>query len=204
MQRPVPQCARPGRNGDFNPDHDATSVLARLKTRQVRRTESLLRALRSRCRTMGPDAPPLQQHLTEWRAIRSAKGYPPQFSIWVLQVAHLQFFPSAVPSLDWLEDLLSYLRFDCQATLSHEAYIRKCRFKLSLQLDTKYAAARQGFAAVRGAGHPPFTEVPTLRFSEVRLWEQQGPQQSWYDIMTSYSQPRSFPTPLPLWIRYRA
>ena len=181
VRRPVIQCSRPGRHGDFLPDHDATTVLARLKVKQVRRVESLLRTARSRVQALGTFAPTVQ-HVNEWRATTSAHGYPPAFPTWVLQIAHFQTYPCFPPDPAWLEDLLSYLRFDCNALVAQEAAVRKEKFLLREKLDSKFAAARQGFANVRGPSNPPFTEVPAHRTAHVCFLEVQGPEQNWYSM----------------------
>ena len=179
--RPAVQCSRPSRQGEFEPDQDATTVLARMKVKQVRRVESLLRVCQSKQRagTLQPHSPQLT---AEWAAIKGAKGYPPVFATWVFRTAHLCTFPVQLPALSWLEDLLAYLRFDCNAVIAQEFALRKDRFKLAVQLDSDLGAARQGYAAVRGPSNPPLTEVPVSRTSLVSFLEQQGPEQYWYTL----------------------
>ena len=109
--RPAVQCARPSRAGDFAPDHDATTVLARMKVRQVRRVESLLRACRSRERN-GQSTAQDAQLISEWSAVKAARGYPPCFSSWILRTAHFVTFPVQVPPVSWLEDVLT-VRLQC-------------------------------------------------------------------------------------------
>ena len=181
--RPVVQCARPSREGDFEPDCDATSVLTRMKVRQVRRVESVLRVCRSRYNA-GRSLFCTPQLSLEWAAILNAKGYPPHFSTWVLRTAHFTHFPCELPTIDYLEDLLAYLKFDCNAQVAQEQAMRKDKFKLAVELDSQLGAARQGFAAVRGPSHPPFVEVPVSREAFVVHFESQGPEQCWYTVPT--------------------
>ena len=177
--RPAVQCERPSRAGDFAPDHDATTVLARMKVRQVRRVESLLRACRSKERNGQSSAQDLQLR-SEWSAIQKAKGYPPCFSSRKRRTAHFVTFPVQLPSVSWLEDVLTFLRFDCNALVAQEYALRKDRFKLAVQLDSQFGAARQGYAAVPGPSHPPFLDVPASRNATVVKLEPQGPEQRWY------------------------
>ena len=170
----MPQLVKSGRRGDFKTDCDAISSLAKMRTRQTRRVESLLRALRSPGQVL-VGLPKHTQLMQEWSAIKAAKGYHGPFSRWVLSVAHFHSFPVGLPTIDWLEDLVAYLKFDAKKVASEEATCRKNYFKHQLKLDTKYASARQGFAAVRGPAHPPFTEVPALRQAQVTWYEDQGP-----------------------------
>ena len=166
------QLTRPGRQGDFNTDCEALSNLARMKTRQARKAESLLRSMRS-SNNAPLSAAKQTQLLQEWKAIKAARGYQGPFPQWFLT------FPCGLPTIDWLEDLVAYLKFNAN-NLAHEASCRRKRFKHQLQLDAKYASARQGYAAVRGSAHPPFTEVPAHRQAQVNWVEDQGPQQAWY------------------------
>ena len=64
--------------------------------------------------------------------------------------------------------------------VAQEYALRKDRFKLAVQLDSQFGAARQGYAAVRGSCHPPFLDVPVSRKAEVLKLETQGPEQCWY------------------------
>ena len=179
VKRPVPQLTRPGRQGDFNTDCEVLSNLARMKTRQTRRAESLLRSIRS-SNNAPMSAAKQTQLLQEWKAIKAARGYQGPFPQWVLSVAHFHTFPCGLPTIDWLEDLVAYLKFDASSLAQDEASCRRKHFKHQLQLDAKYASARQGYAAVRGPAHPPFTEVPAHRQAQVNWVEDQGPEQAWY------------------------
>ena len=114
--------ARPDCTGGYNPDVEVTSVLGRLRVRQVRRIHTLARGL-GKCRGTGLPAQPavLSQLRQEWAAICAAKGYAPSFPVWTLRVACFTSYPDDLPSSAWLEDLLQYVRYDCDALVRQQA-----------------------------------------------------------------------------------
>ena len=161
LSRPLPCVVRPARAGAYTPDEEVTSVLGHLKVRQVRRVQTLLSGLR-KVERLGPSAPAslTKQLEHEWGAITRAKGYPPSFPVWVLQVAHFTVFPAQLPTTDWVDDLAQYLRFDADAMVKQQAKLRTSKFRLAVNLDGAIGSSKAGFAAMRGPAHPPFTEVP--------------------------------------------
>ncbi|CAE7226235.1 RPL23A [Symbiodinium sp. CCMP2592] len=158
VKRELPCLARPARDGDYTPDVEATSVLARVRVRQVRRVQTLLRGLKKVVASRAHSFPSCL--FLEWAAIVRAKGYTPSFKSWVLSVAHFTAFPLELPGIEWLEDLLQYLRFDCDALARREAKERKDKFRFRVALDQAEGGQKQGFSAVRRPENPPFTEVP--------------------------------------------
>ncbi|CAE7246988.1 unnamed protein product, partial [Symbiodinium sp. KB8] len=157
--------------GGFTPDVEVTSVLARMKVRQVRRILTFQRGLDKWHRAGSPAEPSgVAQLRAEWRAILRAKGYPPNFPAWILEVAHFTHFPVEFPTADWLSDLLAYVRFDCECLARQEARRRKSDFLHQVCVDTEVGGCRQGFRAMRAAPNPPFTEVPcTVQVEVERL-----------------------------------
>ncbi|CAE7620120.1 unnamed protein product, partial [Symbiodinium sp. KB8] len=162
VQRAVPSVVRPARTGDYTPDEEVTSVQGHMRVRQVRRAQTLLRGLLKLHRTTSSAvAEQLRTNLTsEWRAFRKAKGFPPDFVTWTLRIACFNTFPEALPSPDWLSDLLAYLQFDCNAFARSQAKQRRDSFKYKLVLDQKHGHHRGAFQTIRGPTPPPFTEVP--------------------------------------------
>ena len=154
--------------GGYDPDVEVTSVLARLKVRQVRRLITFQRGL-EKWRAAGPAALPRSgaQLVSEWRAILNAKGYPPSFPAWTLQVACFHQFYRDLPPQEWLSDLLAYVRYDCDCVARQEAKRRKDTFLSQVSVDAEVGGSRQGFCAIRSAPNPPFTEVPCTVCSPV-------------------------------------
>ena len=171
VHKEVCAVSRPDRMGGFTPDVEVTSVLARMKVRQVRRILTFQRGLDKWHRAGSPAEPSgVAQLRAEWRAILRAKGYPPNFPAWILEVAHFTHFPVEFPTADWLSDLLAYVRFDCECLARQEARRRKSDFLHQVCVDTEVGGCRQGFRAMRAAPNPPFTEVPcTVQVEVERL-----------------------------------
>ena len=149
------------RGGGYDPDVEVTSVVGRLRVRQVRRLQTLCKGL--------PQSPPAlitaaqqRQLQQEWAAIGRAAGYAPSFPQWVLQVACFHSYPECLPGLDWLRDVMQYVRFDCDALVRQQAKARADTFKYQVQLDQAEGHSRQGYAALRPPPKPAFTEVPVV------------------------------------------
>ena len=167
-----------GRNGDYNPPDEAFSIRSRRKVKQVRRLQAFLRHL-SRARQAGSECAQTTtcSLIREWHAICGARGFPPSFEQWLLRVACFhEFYPdciklvsnwgltakqvlAALPATDWLEDVLAYVRFDCEAVIRQEAEARRQFSKFCHQLDSA-SGLRQGYAGLRPKTNPPFTAIP--------------------------------------------
>ena len=103
IKRELPCLLRPDRAGGYQPDVEVTSVLGRMKVRQVRRVRTLHQGLAKLHRLhAGQDGPLRRQLRTEWQAVLRAKGYPPSFSVWLLRVACFHTVPVDLPDLEWI------------------------------------------------------------------------------------------------------
>ena len=185
IQRPLPTLLRPAWQGAYNPDVEVTSVLGKLKVRQVRRVQTLLAGLKklnSSPHRPGPDQ--VQQLRNEWWAICRARGYPPDFPNCVLSVAYFNRFPTALPDVDWLSDLLSYLRYDADSLTRQQARCRRDAFLHRVRMDGQHASSRAGFQQMRPPAHPPFTEVPCQVQAEVSQLSEAADGTTVYTIPT--------------------
>ncbi|CAE7237381.1 unnamed protein product [Symbiodinium sp. CCMP2592] len=157
----LPSLARPDRGGGYDPDVEVTSVLGRLRVRQVRRIHTFCKGLVKANGTGAPLSSVQHRQLCqEWAAIGRAAGYAPSFPQWVLQVACFHHFPECLPDLDWLRDLLQYVRYDRDALVRQQARARADSFKYHVQLDQTDGHSRKGYAALRPPPKPAFVEVP--------------------------------------------
>ena len=161
LQRELPCLLKPARSGGYQPDVEVTSVLGRMKVRQVRRVRTLQQGLLKLGRLPASHRDPLRHQLQlEWRAILRARGYPPTFSVWLLRVACFHSVPGDLPSPEWLHQLAQYLQHDCDALVRQQAQVRKDVFKYRLQVDAVDGHSKSGYRALRPESPPPFTEVP--------------------------------------------
>ena len=142
IQRPLPTLLRPAWQGAYNPDVEVTSVLGKLKVRQVRRVQTLLAGLKKlNSSPHRPELDQVQQLRNEWWAICRARGYPPDFPNWVLSVAYFHRFPTALPDVDWLSDL----RYDADSLTRQQARCRRDAFLHRVRMDGQHASSRAGF-----------------------------------------------------------
>ena len=65
----------------------------------------------------------------------------------------------ALPESSWLEDVLAYVRFDCEAVVRQEAETRKNFSKFCRNLDSATGLS-QGYSGLRPKANPPFTAIP--------------------------------------------
>ncbi|CAE7407308.1 unnamed protein product [Symbiodinium sp. CCMP2592] len=158
----LPSLARPDRGGGYDPDVEVTSVLGRLRVRQVRRIHTLCKGLVAANSAGTPLSSAQRRQLCqEWTAIGRAAGYTPSFPQWVLQVACFHHFPECLPDLEWLRDLLQYVRYDCDALVRQQARARADSFKYHVQRwDQAEGHSRKGYTALRPPPKPAFVEVP--------------------------------------------
>ena len=185
VRRELTCLAKPDRAGGYTPDVEVTSVLGRLKVRQVRRIQTLYKGLKKAFGTGVPLSPAQRaQFGGEWCAICRATGYTPSFPHWTLRVAAFAFFPVALPELDWLHDLLQYVQFDCDGLVRQQARLRADTFRQQVQLDIELGSSRQGYRAVRPPAHPPFTEVPVTVQAKVKAQVDSAGTDCWYHLET--------------------
>ena len=181
--------ATPGaRPGDYRPPDEPMSRRSRLKVKQVRRLQAFGRKLRSLRGSYGQQPVPasaVRPLLAEWQAIQGARGYAPCFKAWLLQVAHFEVFYAAPalsssdhrqhhtapdqlqtatnlafwPPDDWLEDVLSFVRFECEAVICQE-HSARCKLQAYRCQQDAAQGLQAAYRSVRPDANPPFTAVP--------------------------------------------
>ncbi|CAE7340139.1 unnamed protein product [Symbiodinium necroappetens] len=144
----LPVTAPNARCGDYSPPDEALSHRSRHKVKQ------------------------------EWAAIQAARGYPPCFGQWLLQVAHFveaydtcpaaassEGLPAAqclfeyLPPDDWLRDVSDFVRYECDAVIRQEQHQRRLLHSYQAAQDAS-TGLRQGYRSIRPSENPPFTSVP--------------------------------------------
>ncbi|CAE6968657.1 unnamed protein product [Symbiodinium sp. CCMP2456] len=190
-QQALPLTAPNARCGEYNPPDEALSHRSRHKVKQVRRLQSFRRRLVSVRAVAGLQPPSdclVNSLCCEWHAIENARGYPPSFCQWLLQVAHFDAFyfvtavgpaelissSSALRQLDslppepWLSDVCDFVRFECDAVVRQEQQQRK---QLWSYLNDQDAATglRQAYRSLRNLDNPPFTSIPVKECQQASL-----------------------------------
>ena len=176
--QPLHVASPAGRSGDYCPPDEALTVRSRLKVKQVRRLQAFHRHLSSaRQAGSGCTATMARSLLQEWHAICVARRYPPSFEHWLLGIAcfsefyvdcsttllshgpQVQLTLQSLPESSWLEDVLAYVRFDCEAVVRQEAEARKLFSKFCRNLDSATGLSH-GYSGLRPKANPPFTAIP--------------------------------------------
>ena len=158
-----PRLPRPARQGDPAPFDEDTSVLGRQRLRQLRRLTTFKQGLHKfySGRYQGQlqaSGWPVSLDL-EWRAICRASGYGSSFPGWAVGWPCFDQFPLHRPSLDFVEELTSLVRFDTEA-VQKQAVATKCKlFKFQLQVDAQEFGGSRSFVRLRPPQKPPFTCV---------------------------------------------
>ncbi|CAE7199195.1 unnamed protein product [Symbiodinium sp. CCMP2592] len=157
-----PRLPRAGRAGDPEPYDEDTTIVGRQRLRQLRRLvtfrQGLAKFLAGNYNARAPRnqaGTPLSLY-QEWRAIASATGYGRSFPLWLLQWPCFTFWPQGLPEMAYLDDLVSFVRFDVAAVNRQNAKVKADLFRFKLQVDeTDYSCAK-AFACVRPPSKPPF------------------------------------------------
>ena len=159
-----PRLSRAGRSGDPEPFDEDTTVLGRQRLRQLRRLVTFQQGVTNHLQNRfaataarASDGWPQTLH-NEWKAIKTAVGYGSSFPSWVLQWQRFSVWPTGWPPgpLDFLEDLVSFVRFDLEALNRQHAKVKKQLFRFHLQVDESDYSCAKTFARVRPEGKPPF------------------------------------------------
>ena len=174
--------AKKGRHGDYDPSVEAASIKARQQVRQVRRIQSLMRRRQWLEGQSAPTPDSLASQLhNEWRAILSSKAFGPRFDYWLIQNACFPWVWRANPPADWLNEVYQYAKFQCEASLRHEANLRQKRFAYLVQWDIGHGSSRQGFQSLRPKSRPTISSLPTKEVRQATLWQTESPSVGLYE-----------------------
>ena len=98
VRRQLPVLLKPGREGDFQPDVEVSTVRGRQKAKQARRLQTFCQGLATASvRGALSDPAVATQLFNEWQAILRAPGYSPSFVEWTLEGGLFLHIPSGFP-----------------------------------------------------------------------------------------------------------
>ncbi len=164
-------------NGGFNPSSLAFTDLAKQKTKQVRRLESLYRSMQNLHRqNTYPSYQIFLQWKNEWQVIRYAKGFGKSWETWILAYEAVEHVPDVVPTLNFLFDALQITRHDCEATCKLEDKRRKDAISLKLKFDRSDNFLRNTYAVLKDPSFPPITHAQITNEAEAVLCRSQADQ----------------------------
>ena len=176
LQQAQPTYApKSARDGGYEPPDEVFALQTRLKVRQVRRLQTLYRAVKFqggetfRCLPCSRQSARVAQSHLEWKAILHGRGYGNKWSNWIAKELHLSYLPLTSPDLCQLEQYLHATKADCDEAAKAEAENRREAFKIRLQNDFKRNHGKTVYKVVRQAGGKPLANVPHTLSCDVTL-----------------------------------
>ena len=122
-------------NRTYDPLVDLVSFTAVHKTRQVRRLYSFRRTLATYC---GPSGAPAHHDQLRhvWNAIRTARGYTPDFPTWIQQCTGVWYLDCInLEALRWVDQVILHCRTDCDQFACQSRTMRTKDFRTKLKVD---------------------------------------------------------------------
>ena len=154
----TPKTVCDDKHGGFNPPCEILGTKAKLKTKQVRRILSLLRALKSSS-VLQSESQNIQLQKA-WDAIRKAQGFGHRWDHWILGFEPITFVPLNVPCFEDLELMMTITKMDCESSCWLEYYNRKKRYDHKIQIDAQDNFSRFSYSIVKGHSTQALHEVP--------------------------------------------
>eukprot|EP00438_Fugacium_kawagutii_P035978 Skav213292 [mRNA] locus=scaffold2480:175207:179580:+ [translate_table: standard] len=158
LKQKAPQSlTKKARDGDFNPNYDVQSLLAKQRVRQTRRLYSLLQRIKSQekrgievCNT---------QNASEWQAICDAVGYGFSFVQWLLSNTELPFVELGFPTKEHLEDIHRYVKADADRLCQNEYQQRRKSFARFIKDDWKLRGGHTTFSHMNAQTQATFSAM---------------------------------------------
>ena len=137
----------------YEPPAEIFREVNKKKVKQVRRLRSFQRALQGAYRNGEPhlwENNVVVQLKNEWRSIRKAQGYKPNWSSWALNFECIPMIPSHLPDCDLLNILAQLTEYDCNMHCKEEAKFRSLSFRHRIHLDVKHGSGKMTYTIVKG------------------------------------------------------
>ena len=137
----------------YEPPAEVFREISKKKVKQVRRIRSLLRAIQSASQpvnTVNLDQENTLQLQNEWRAIKRAQGYKPDWCTWALSFECISMIPYDLPDYDLLHVLAQLTEYDCNIHCKEEAKFRSLSFKHRIKLDVKEGSGKMTYSIIKG------------------------------------------------------
>lgn len=133
LEKPPRQCPPKGRNGSYEPPCEVFKTRTMQWVRQLRRLESLARALKKYANHTLP-LNISRQFGCEWYAIQHAPGFRPNFGTWCQKHALVPIWYHDIPPFDWISSLIEVFRpaVDAICHAEDKAQSRVDKYAMSL------------------------------------------------------------------------
>eukprot|EP00435_Cladocopium_sp_Y103_P053832 s505_g17.t1 len=172
LVHPSAPVVRHARDGHFNPDTCQPSAVIRNMTKQVRRLQSLESQVTSAQRCGSHAA--VESCRLVWNAALSAKGFFPNFQIFVLNTFGI-FVPMSCPGVEYIHYLVQVLKSHLQAVIADtnksQRFARECRMMRDVQ-----KGGAEAYKSVRDNAAPPFHAIVKETTAKVtrQIWPKEG------------------------------
>ena len=167
------QLAKKPRNGDYSPEFEAISVVAKQRVKQTRRLTSLHQRMVFQSKkgvVLHND-----QNQQEWTKIFNSRGYGKSFSSWVIDHTDVDHMPFVLPSIDFVLCLQQRVQIDCDSLCKKQFRARSQQFKKTIQSDwTKGGKITFDIMAHRTSGEFQSMLVPCTINATRQKWIRKG------------------------------
>ena len=138
----VVSCQSSGRDGDFQPDVEVSTVRGRQKAKQARRLQTFCQGLVKAVR--------VELWVTQQLLRSSSTSFTGPRLLPFLRGMDARVACVGFPGLDFVRDLTEYVKHDARVMADWEFRQRQKKYQLRLDLDSRHGHLRPGFAGVRG------------------------------------------------------
>ena len=157
--------------GQYTPAAEVVTYCIKMKTRQVRRLQSLrYRLLKVAC-LVNQFESTVHSLRAEWRAITRAKGFPNSFPSYCLTNPQLLYYPLDFPTVEWLDVIIRLLSQDIDAEIVLERQKHRQTSKFAQWYDEKKDHLQQAMRQVKQVVNPTMAIVPSEISAQATLIE---------------------------------
>eukprot|EP00435_Cladocopium_sp_Y103_P022522 s2144_g5.t1 len=172
MVRPCAPTIKPGRHDHFTPELCQPSLDIRLKTKQVRRLQSLVSQVQASNRHGNQVPHESCQNL--WKCILGARGFLPSFADFVMHQWGI-FVPLSCPHVEYLQYLVTVVKTHLQTTVAEVAKAQRFARESRMLQDIKKGGP-DAFKSVKDLGSPAFHAIEQVVKVQVvrQKWPKEG------------------------------
>ena len=160
------------RHGGYNPVSEACSLNVRLKTRQVRRLQSLLRRLKALPEFLSGhpgEVKSFADALVEWNTILHAKGYGNSWHNWISSFEAIPPITTDLPTFETVEMAMEVTKLDCDHSCREETRRRHALFQTKLHIDQTDDFSRMSYRIIKSKEVHSLNEVPAKKEFQYNL-----------------------------------
>ena len=155
---PVFSPLRKGEHGAFEPSDEILTISTKRHVTQVRRIVSLKQRLNFEGE-LDINSHRWKGLVQEWSCILKAPVLSKHFAFWIASQPELGHIPWPLPTIEWLEDLLSLTKHHLNIAMAHDRRVFDSKIKYARQLDARHMGSKNAFSSIRGSPKAPVTQL---------------------------------------------